>query len=377
MSSEKAISSLCVTEGVDRPMTAMFIGLRAQGIDLTVAGSGLSLVREQLTDGGVPIIDLHIGNRVNLGAIRRLRVELKRGDYDILHSFTNNALTNGLVASWGLPVRIIAYRGMVGNVSFFSLASWLRYLNPRISRILCVANAIRDYYLEMRPAFLRMPAERPVTIYKGHDLDWYNEQPADLSKLGIPPGAFVVGCVANYRPRKGIELLVDAMGQLPPSVDAHLLLVGHDMDTRALRRCIEASPVRERIHVPGFRQDAPVLTAACDVFVLPSRKREGLARSLIEAMAYAIAPVATDCGGSPELVVDGECGIIIPVNDVEAIAQAIAKLYADPELRSRFGQAARERIGQHFNIKNTIRQTADVYRELVEGELESGSAALH
>ena len=62
---------------------------------------------------------------------------------------------------------------------------------------------------------------------------------------------------------------------------------------------------------------------------------------------------------------------------MEAIAQAIAKLYADPELRSRFGQAARERIGQHFNIKNTIRQTADVYRELVEGELESGSAALH
>ena len=369
MTSADTIRVLCVIEGVDRPMTAMFIGLRAAGIKLDVAGSLIDHVRDDFQKAGIGIVDLDIRSRVDRAAIRRLRAELLDGRYHIMHVFQNKSLTNGLLAARGLPVRVVAYRGMVGNVSFFSPMSWMRYLNPRISRIVCVANAVRDYFLQMRPAFLRMPPERPVTIYKGHDLAWYSAQPADLTELNIPAGAFVVGCVANYRPRKGIELLVDAMAELPASVAAHLLLVGHGMDRADLSRRIAASPVRDRIHVAGFRSDAPALTAACDLFVLPSRKREGLARSLIEAMAYGVAPVVTDCGGSPELVLDGESGIVVPVDDVAAIADAIRRLYEDGDLRQRYGRAARRRIATHFRIEDTIRQTADLYRELLSEEL--------
>ncbi len=127
----------------------------------------------------------------------------------------------------------------------------------------------------------------------------------------------------------------------------HLLLVGR-MDAPRLQARIAASPVRERIHVPGHRDDAPALVAACDVFALPSVKREGLARSLIEAMAYGIAPVVTDCGGSPEVVVDGRSGIVVPVHDSAALARAIARLYENPELRRQLGdgraRADRERL---------------------------------
>ena len=84
-----------------------------------------------------------------------------QGRYDILHLFSNKALQNGLAASRGLPVKIVAYRGIVGNVSFFSPVSWLRFLNPRIDRIVCVADAVRDYFLQMRPRFLRLPAGTP------------------------------------------------------------------------------------------------------------------------------------------------------------------------------------------------------------------------
>src|SRR5262245_1489855 len=163
-----------------------------------------------------------------------------------------------------------------------------------------------------------MPRDRPVTIYKGHSLDWYTAQPADLSAIGIPAGAFVVVCVANYRPRKGIELLIDALAELPREWPVHLLLVGR-MDAPRLRARIAASPVRDRIHVPGHRDDAPALVAACDVFALPSVKREGLARSLIEAMAYGFGRVVTACGGSPDVVVDGRCGIVVPVRDASAL----------------------------------------------------------
>ncbi len=366
MTESASIRVLCVIEGVDRPMTAMFIGLRAAGIELDIAGSLIDDVREQFEQAGIRIVDLPLRKRVDRSAIRKLRAELQRGRYQIMHVFQNKSLSNGLLAARGLPVHIVAYRGMVGNVSFFSPISWWRYLNPRISRIICVADAVRDYFLQMRPAFLRMPAERPVTIYKGHDLAWYNAQPADLQEFGIPPAAFVVGCVANYRPRKGIELLVDAVGRLAPGLNTHLLLVGHGMDQPSLMRRIAASPARQRIHVAGFRADAPALTAACDVFVLPSRKREGLARSLIEAMAYGIAPVVTDCGGSPELVVHGECGLVVPVDDAAAIAAALEQLHGDAQLRLRYGRAARQRIGTHFRIQDTVRQTAALYRELLE-----------
>jgi glycosyltransferase involved in cell wall biosynthesis len=359
------IKALCITEDPDRPTTATFVGLHRAGVDVTVVCPPGSDSRGVLLEAGVKLLDLKLGGLRDRVGTRRLREELQHEQYDILHVFSNRPLESGIAAVRGLRVKLIAYRGIVGNVSFLSPISWLRFLNPRIDRIVCVCNAVRDYFLAMRPAFLRMPAERPVTIYKGHSLDWYTAAPADLRGLGIPAGSFAAVCVANYRPRKGIEVLVDALERLPREWPVHLLLVGH-MDAPRLRAKIAASPVRERIHVLGHRRDAPALVAACDVFVLPSLKREGLARSLIEAMAYAVAPVVTDCGGSPELVIDGECGIVVPVRDAAALAGAIRHLYENPELRTRMGTAARERIGKHFRIERTIEQTLALYRALTQ-----------
>jgi glycosyltransferase involved in cell wall biosynthesis len=238
----------------------------------------------------------------------------------------------------------------------------MRYLNPRIDRIVCVADAIRRHFLAMKPAFLRMPAERPVTIHKGHKLEWYTATPADLAGYGIPASACVVGCTANYRPRKGIDFLVDAIEMLPD--DVHLLLIGH-MNAAKLTQRIERSPAKDRIHRVGFVSNAPELSAACDIFCMPSTKREGLARAIIEAMAYRVPPVVTNSGGSPELVVNGECGYVVPPKDAGALAEAIGKLHRDPELRRRFGRAARERIGTTFRNEDTVRKTIALYEELV------------
>ena len=342
----------------------MFVGLKNAGVDVSVICPPGER-RTWLEENGVRVLELPLRKRRDREAVRRLKAELTTGGYDILHLFSNKALQNGLAASRGLPVKIIAYRGIVGNVSFFSPVSWLRFLNPRIDRIVCVADAVRDYFLQMRPKFLRLPPERLVRIYKGHSLDWYRAAPADLTTIGVPKGSFVVVCVANYRPRKGIEVLVDAFAQLPPEWKSHLLLIGGGMDASALQRRIGASSAAARIHALGYRQDAPALTAGCDVFVLPSTKREGLARSLIEAMAYAVAPVVTNCGGSPELVVDGVCGLVVPVSDVGALAKAIRRLHDDRELRSRLGAGARERIRRDFRIEDTIEKTHALYRSLV------------
>jgi glycosyltransferase involved in cell wall biosynthesis len=362
-----AIRVLCVNDDVeqssDLPTGALFVGLHRAGVELTVVCPPEHPHYALLESEGIPMIDIAIGKNVDRAAIRELRAELVRGRYDIVHTFNNKATSNVLLAARKLPVKIVAYRGIVGAVGFLDPMSWMRYLNPRIDRIVCVAEAVRRYFLEMRPKFLAMPPERPVTIYKGHDLGWYTDEPADLRAEGIPEGAFVVACVANYRPRKGIEVLVEAIERLPADIPAHLLLVGR-MEAEKLSRRIRASPAADRIHRLGFRRDAPALAAASDVFCLPSLRREGLARSLIEAMAYRVPPVVTDSGGSPELVVDGQSGIVVPVDNSRAIAGAIERLYRDPALRRRLGDAARMRIATSFRHDETIAKTLALYESL-------------
>lgn len=359
-----SIRSLCITESADRPTVHTFIGLKNAGIEVTVVCPSDHPNNAVLQEAGVPTIDIRLPRNFDRQGIAELRAELIRGKYDIMHTFNNKAVTNGLRACKGLDVRIVCYRGIVGSLGFLDPMSWMRYLNPRIDRIVCVAEAIRQHFLHMKPAFLRMPATRPVTIHKGHILDWYDAQPADLKQFEIPDTAFVVCCTANYRPRKGVDFLIDAIERLPTDVPVHLILVGH-MDADKLTARIESSPIRARIHRIGFREDAPAISAACDVFCLPSTKREGLARSVIEAMAYSIPPVVTDSGGSPELVVDGVSGFVVPPSDAEALADAIVKLYRDPELRARMGRAARERIATEFRNEDTVRKTIALYEELV------------
>jgi len=359
-----AIRSLCVTESADRPTVASFIGMHNAGIDITVVCPSDHPNHKTLTDAGVPTVDIRLPRNFDKEGIAELREELVRGRYHIMHTFNNKAVSNGLRACKGLPVKIICYRGIVGAVSFLDPMSWMRYLNPRIDRIVCVAEAIRRYFLQMQPAFLRMPANRPVTIHKGHKLEWYTATPADLSDYDIPEGAFVVGCTANYRPRKGIDYLIDAIEALPSDVQVHLVLIGR-MDADKLTARIERSPIGDRIHRVGFVDNAPELSAACDVFCMPSTKREGLARAIIEAMAYRVPPVVTDAGGSPELVVDGVSGYVVPPRDAQGLADAIEKLYRDKSLRQRMGEAARERIATDFRNEDTVRKTIALYEELV------------
>ncbi|ANO50404.1 glycosyltransferase family 4 protein [Woeseia oceani] len=358
-----SIRVLCIVDDSDRPTIESFIGMHRAGIDITVSCQSESPNLARLTDAGVPIIDLPLRKNFDKAGIRRLQQEFDRRQYDIVHTFNNKAITNVLRAVRGRDIKVVAYRGIVGAVSFLDPMSWMRYLNPRIDRIICVCEAIRRHFLQMQPAFLRMPDHRPVTIHKGHRLEWYDQSPADLAELGLPADAFVITCVANYRPRKGVEVLVEAMGLLPADIPAHLLLVGNMTGPR-LDRQIAASAAASRIHRPGYRKDAPSISAASDVFCLASTKREGLPRSVIEAMAYGVPPVVTDSGGSPELVVDGESGLIVPVHDPQALATAFERLYRDPDLRERMGKAARTRIASHFRNEDTVTKTIALYQEL-------------
>lgn len=126
------IRSLCVTEAADRPTVATFIGMHRAGIDITVVCPAEHPDHKTLTDAGVKTADIRLPTHFNTAGIAALREELVRGRYHIMHTFNNKAVSSGLRACKGLPVKIVCYRGIVGAVGFLDPMSWMRYLNPRI-----------------------------------------------------------------------------------------------------------------------------------------------------------------------------------------------------------------------------------------------------
>jgi glycosyltransferase involved in cell wall biosynthesis len=108
--------------------------------------------------------------------------------------------------------------------------------------------------------------------------------------------------------------------------------------------------------------------AASDICALPVLGGEGLSRAVIEAMAYGVPAIVTPVGGNTELIVDGECGLVVGIGDEEALAAAMETLYDDPELRRRMGQAARERIATNFRNSDTVDRTLALYRDVLAEE---------
>lgn len=350
---------LFVAEGLDRVEAAVIEGLAGSGaaIDLLLGDlSGLTPGPHQ----NLRVTGLPMRRRHDLHAIRCIRRHMAEEGYDIVHCLRNNRpLTNTLVAIRGKTTPLIAYRGTVGHLSRLNPVSWTSYLNPRIDRIVCVSNAVREYLLTMR-----VPAQRVVTIHKGHDPAWYDgASPADLAQFGIPPDAFVVCCVANIRRDKGIDVLIRSLQHLPADNRVHLLLVGNVADTSV--RFVADADTGQLVHFAGYRQDAPDIVAASDLFVMPSLRREGLPRSVIEAMCLRVPPIVTRVGGMPELVEDGLSGVVVPPSDPAAIAAAIRRLISDPEMKVRLGEEARRRIEGTFSIDRTIAATKRLYEEAV------------
>lgn len=341
-----------------RPEAEIFIGLQRLGAKVTVLTQRDSCYVASMVAAGIDVVDLEPRRRLDPAAIRRIRATLRGGNSQILHLFNNKAITNGIVAALGLPVRVVTYRGQTGNIHRYDPAAYLTHLNPRVDRVVCVADAVR---LDLIANGL--PRSKAVTIYKGHALSWYQSPPASLAGLAIRADSMLVGLVANARPRKGIPVFLAALHRLPPDVRCDVLLVGTGME--AFKDAAVGLPEQVRLHVLGYRTDAAEVIAACQVSVLPALRREGLPKTTIEAMAYGVTPLVTRTGGNAELVVDGESGLVVEPGSELALAEALTWLYRNPERRRLMGTLARQRIDQHFNVRDTIARTFDLYQSLI------------
>jgi len=314
---------------------------------------------------GMPVHVLPLRRTYQLGAAFRLARLLRRERADVLHTHTLAAANVlGRISGRLAAVPVISHLH-IENHFRPATRPVLRSLDNATARLCARLVAVSQ---ETSHAYERQgyPEGRIEVVHNGVELDGSGAGPDVRSELGIPHGAPLVGEVARLCDVKGQRELIEALASVP---EARLVLVGVDLERGGafqaeLEREAERLGVRDRIVFAGRRDDAAELLGQLDVVALPSWT-EGLPLVLLEAMARRRAVVATPVGGTPELVVGGKTGLLVPPGDPNALAAALRRLLADPGLRERMGQAGYRRVADHFSADAMCRRVLELYDEVV------------
>ncbi len=210
-----------------------------------------------------------------------------------------------------------------------------------------------------------VPAGRTRVIYNGIDFARLTAAPAtDLrARLGVPADALAIGAAGSLIHRKGFDVLIRAMATLDAQPAPHLLIAGDGPERARLHQLAQELGLAARVHWLGHQDPIADLYRAADIVALASRA-DAFGLVLAEAGFYARPVVATGIGGIPEVVLHGETGLLVPPDDVPALAQALARLAGDAALRAALGDAARRRVQTVFSAQRMAEEFQTEYERL-------------
>jgi len=353
------IVTLAERGGVVSYLSALVPGL-VDDYDVTVAAWGPGPLGERMHAAGAQFVELRQVRRAisplhdPLGLLELIRL-CRRIRPHILHANSTKAGVLGRLAAWltRVPVRLFSAHGWAFAThpgASARLYEWCdRMMRPLTTMTICVSQSELERGLRFRTCTL----QRTVVIPNGIELDVPRTH-------GAADGPLRIVSVGRMAAPKDFITLVRALSRLPgDSYRAEIIGYGPDRD--AIEREIELLGLTASVVLAGERDDVPERLAAGDVYVLSSRS-EAMPMVVLEAMAAGLPVVASAVGGVPELVVDGETGLLVAPGDPEALAAALSRLAQDPLLRGRFGAAGHTRAERHHSLEEMRRRYADLYR---------------
>ncbi|NGQ94435.1 glycosyltransferase [Brevibacillus sp. SYP-B805] len=329
----------------------------------------------QLRKAGIPVAALTRYGRFDLRLVSGLRRTFQEYQPDIIH-------THGVKANF---FSRLAARGICRTL-LTTVHSNLRYdyVNPLAYLIVSLmersTRRLNNHYIAVSDAIgeiLRkegVPPQAISLIYNGIDMGPFRQRERradDRSRLfaewGIDPDAFVFGSVARLVPVKGLSFLLQAFAlflQENTSRPYRLVLVGDGPERMTLQQQAEELGILPLVTFAGFRRDIPTCLHAFDAFV-HSSLYEGLGYTIIEAMASEIPVVATNAGGVKELVKPEETGLLVEPGNARALADAMHRLAADADLRTRLTAQALQLVERTFTIEQMADRTLALYHALL------------
>ncbi len=313
---------------------------------------------------GVSVVQAEDGGVIARWYPRRLIGYIREFRPDVLHCHNTAWLKSASAARWtGVPC-VFTLHGYHYGAWFRKHRLWLRRAARNTDYCVGVAPGIERLFVDI----LGVLPERAVCIPNGVPDIYLPDPPPVDWKSPMPAGSPIVGMVGRFDLQfKDQATLIRAMHLVRQKVrNAQLVLVGDGPNRPNVERLATELNLQGCVHFLGLRQDVPVLLHHLDVFVLSSRS-EGQSIAVLEAMSAQRPIVATAVGGTPELLADGECGLLVPPGDPQAMAEAITTLLGDSRQRHELARRARERFMAQHSIECMGRAYLEVYMTVVRG----------
>jgi glycosyltransferase involved in cell wall biosynthesis len=278
------------------------------------------------------------------------------------------------VISWALftkrPKAIFNFHNMVIVTPWGK--KWIEFFIDRLvgscsSQLITVSNAAVQS-MQNRPAMARM--NKTFYIYNGIDAPKYdsaNREKTLKEELGLDAGSKLCLMMGTYEERKGHKFLLRSFQKVVNKIpNAHLIICGHGFpeEIEAVRKVVDQLDMTRHVHLFGFRDDVSSLVHGADVLLVSSHAFESFGLTCVEAMAHRVPVVATQVGGLPEVVHNGEGGYCLPPDDVEGYAVQIVRLLEDEGLRKEQGEKGYQRYRRMF----TGERMAKEYEQVIHGE---------
>ena len=327
---------------------------------LVAAQPDTPLLREAARSG-VPAAAVRMRRALDISAVLALRRLIAEREVALVHTHSSiDSWLGGLAArSHGRPVvrsrhvtiAIPRRRGLV-----YRLADRIISSGEAAARVVAGAG---------------VPADRIVAIPPGVDTGRFHPDVSGApvrAELRVD-AALLVGLVANIRGSKGHDVFLDAARIVlarEPSV--RFLIVGDGIGFEDVRRRVATLGHEAAVRMTGFLRDIPEVMAALDVLVLPSLRSEAASQVIAQALAVGTPVVATDVGGSGELVRDGETGRLVPPGDAPALAAAVLATLTDRSAARAMARRGQAVVREHHSLDAAMTRTTAVYRELLAGQ---------
>lgn len=319
-------------------------------------------LREKFESLGYPVYVFEKKHKYDVSQIHKVRNLLEKHDIHILQTTLFYADVIGAFAAKGrIPViswEVVTQPQKAIHRSTYGLA------RKHFTRVITVSNAIRKKVIEER----HLGPDRVETIHYGVDTEKYMRNPDIGEKIrhdmGITNGNMILGTVARLEKQKGHEYLVEAAPKILKRFPKIKFVFAGDGSLREqLKARIRELGIEENFVFLGFRDDIPELLSSFDAFILPSLY-EGLPNVVLEAMSCSNPVIATAVDGTPEAVVEGQTGYLVPSMQPEPLAEAIVRLLGDEKKMKEMGDKGRKRVELEFSVESQVKNFEDLYTKV-------------
>ncbi|HZU31425.1 MAG TPA: glycosyltransferase family 4 protein [Candidatus Angelobacter sp.] len=317
---------------------------------------------ERARRSGLSVRMVHCKGRADWRAVRQIEEYVREDAIDLLHTHGYKADIYGYLAAWRMAKPIVGTcHNWVGGTTALGIYNHLdRMVLKHFNAVAAVSDVVAD---QLRTC--GVPSEKIRTIPNGIDAHAFEQSPPHPA-IGLN-GNKVVGMVARLDLQKGFEYLLQAVRDLSRTNEFTVVIVGDGPDRKAIESMVKQYGLESTVILAGQQSDMPSVYAAIDIFVLPSLN-EGLPMTILEAMAASKPVIATRVGAIPNVVRDGENGLLVNPKDAGGLQDALARLLNDSDLCRHLGEQGRLSVNANY----TAEAMALKYRQMYEDVLNAG-----